>query len=240
MRVLPSVGAAAVAVAATVMLAPAAFANNAPGDNGTIKIHDAKTGEALVKNEPHVCSFYLDAFFFDGEQKADWQIVEMPPTGTKGKLATSGELTPGADGHGRTDDMNLPDGHYKLTYTFTGEHSEAGKHKVFWTDCPGDSGTGGTTTGGDTAGTTGGNTGGDTSGGATSGTTGGGTVSGGAGNTGGSSGVGDTASPSPSSSSDSLAETGASVVGPSVLAAILLGAGIAFSVRFRRRGAQRH
>ena len=38
----------------------------------------------------------------------------------------------------------------------------------------------------------------------------------------------------------SLAETGASVVGPSVLAAILLGAGIAFSVRFRRRGAQRH
>ncbi|HEY3483640.1 MAG TPA: hypothetical protein VGL02_32660, partial [Streptomyces sp.] len=61
MRVLPSVGAAAVAVAATVLLAPAAYAHgNAPGDNGTIKIHDARTGEELVKNEPHVCTFYLD------------------------------------------------------------------------------------------------------------------------------------------------------------------------------------
>ena len=243
MRVLPSVGAAAVAVAATVMLAPAAFANNAPGDNGTIKIHDAKTGEALVKNEPHVCSFYLDAFFFDGEQQANWQIVDKPPTGTtKDKPAASGKLTPGADGHGRTDDMTLPNGHYKLTYTFTGEHSEAGKHKVFWVDCPADSGTGGTTTGGTTTGgdTTGGTTSGTTAG-TTGSTTDGSTVSGGA-TTGGTStsGVDDTASPSPTSSSGSLAETGASVVGPSLLAAGLVAAGIAFTVGFRRRSAQRH
>lgn len=56
MRALTSVGAAALAVSATLLAAPVAFAD-APGDNGTIKIHDAKTGEALEKDEPHVCSF---------------------------------------------------------------------------------------------------------------------------------------------------------------------------------------
>jgi hypothetical protein len=34
-------------------LAPAAHAT-APGDNGTVKIHDAQTGEDLRRNEPHV------------------------------------------------------------------------------------------------------------------------------------------------------------------------------------------
>ncbi len=242
MRVLPRLGAAAVAVAATVMLAPAAFAD-APGDNGTVKIHDAKTGEALVKNEPHVCTFYLDAFFFDGEQEADWQIFEKTPTGTKDKAAASGQLMPGTDGHGRTADMTLADGHYKLVYNFTGERSEAAKHKVFWVDCPADSGSGGTTTGGTTDG---GTTTGSTDGGTTSGSTdGGGTVSGGVtdgGTTGGTSTptVDDTASPSPTSGTGNLAETGASVVAPTALAAVLLAAGVVFTVRFRRKGAQRH
>jgi len=238
MRVLPSVGAAAVAVAATVLLAPAASAHTAaPGDNGTVKIHDATTGEELVKNEPHVCRFYLDAFFFDGEQKADWRIVEMPPTGTKGKLATSGELTPGADGHGRTDDMTLPDGHYKLSYTFDDENGKA-KQKVFWTDCADDSGSGGTSTGSTDGGT---GDGGTTDGGTSTGTTGGGTAAGGTGDTSGGTAVDDTTSPSPTTSgTGNLAETGASVTGISVLAAGLLAAGVTFAVRSRRRSAQRH
>lgn len=228
-RVLPPAGAAALAVAASVLLAPAAFANDAPGDNGTIKIHDAKTGEELLKNEPHVCAFYLDAFFFDGLQGADWKIVEMPPTGTKDVLATSGAISLDLDGHGRTADMTLPDGHYKLIWNFDGEHGEA-KHKVFWTGCAAD----GTPDGG-TATTAPGSVS-DTASPAPSDS-----ASPGDGTDASASAAaasGDPSDPSDSSDGTSLAATGASVVGVSIAAAALLAAGVA--VRFRRRGARQH
>ncbi|NUK10262.1 LPXTG cell wall anchor domain-containing protein [Streptomyces lunaelactis] len=136
MRTLISTGAVMTAAAFSLLTAPAAHATP-PGDNGTVKIHDATTGEELRKNEPHVCSFYLDAFGFDGGQEVDWKIVEMPPTGTKGKVADNGSLTLDGEGHGRTDDRTLPDGHYKLIWNFDGEHGKA-KHKVFWTECEDD------------------------------------------------------------------------------------------------------
>ena len=242
MRVLPSATGAALAVAATVLLSPTAFAD-APGDNGTVKIHDATTGEELVKNEPHVCTFYLDAFFFDGRQQAAYEIDQQAPTGKA--IATSGTITLDTKGHGRTADMTLPDGHYKLVWNFDTEHGAA-KHKVFWVECPstgsstgGSTGTGGTSsTGGDTSGST---SGGTTSGGASSG----GTTSGGTSGTGGSTATGGssggtstpTAAPSATTGSGSLASTGASVGGIAGLAALLLGAGV--FVRFRRKGAAR-
>lgn len=134
MRTLASAGTLTAAVAAAIMLAPAAHAT-APGDNGTVKIHDAKTGEELRKNEPHVCTFYLDAFGFDSTQKVDWRIEAWAPTAhVKGETVKSGSLTLDAEGHGRTPDQSLPDGHYKLFWNFDGEHGRA-KHKVFWTDC---------------------------------------------------------------------------------------------------------
>ncbi|MFF3244359.1 LPXTG cell wall anchor domain-containing protein [Streptomyces sp. NPDC002870] len=136
MRTITFTGALVAAAALSLTAAPSALATP-PGDNGTVKIHDAKTGEELRKNEPHVCSFYLDAFGFDGGQEVDWKIVEMPPTGTKGTVADSGSLTLDGEGHGRTDDKTLPDGHYKLVWNFDGEHGEA-KHKVFWTECEDD------------------------------------------------------------------------------------------------------
>lgn len=134
MRTLASAGTLTAAVAAAILLAPAAHAT-APGDNGTVKIHDAKTGEELRKNEPHVCTFYLDAFGFDGTQKVDWHIEAWAPTAhVKGETVKSGSLTLDAEGHGRTPDQSLPDGHYKLFWNFDGEHGRA-KQKVFWTDC---------------------------------------------------------------------------------------------------------
>ncbi|MFF3951690.1 LPXTG cell wall anchor domain-containing protein [Streptomyces sp. NPDC001890] len=134
MRTLASAGTLTAAVAAAILLAPAAHAT-APGDNGTVKIHDAKTGEELRKNEPHVCTFYLDAFGFDSSQKVDWRIEAWAPTAhVKGETVKSGSLTLDAEGHGRTPDQSLPDGHYKLFWNFDGEHGRA-KHKVFWTDC---------------------------------------------------------------------------------------------------------
>ncbi|MFI1092207.1 hypothetical protein [Streptomyces sp. NPDC020917] len=243
MRVLPSATGAALAVAATVLLSPTAFAD-APGDNGTVKIHDAKTDEELVKNEPHVCTFYLDAFYFDGRQQAAWEIDQQAPTGKA--VAAKGAITLDAKGHGRTADMTLPDGHYKLVWNFDGEHGKA-KHKVFWVACdnggtptPSDSGSP-TPSVSDTSTAPGSTSGGSSSGGSESGGSSGGSESGGSTGTPGESGGSTSASPSPSattgSDSGSLASTGASVGGIAALAAVLLGAGV--FVRFRRKGAAR-
>lgn len=142
MRTLIRAGALSAGVAAALVCAPAAHAS-APGDNGTVKIHDARTGEELRRNEPHLCTFYLDAFGFDGGQRVDWHIEAWAPTAsTKGATVKSGAIALDADGHGRTGDLSLPDGHYKLFWNFEGEKGAA-KHKVFWTDCGGSAGGGG-------------------------------------------------------------------------------------------------
>ncbi|MER6182343.1 LPXTG cell wall anchor domain-containing protein [Streptomyces sp. NPDC001652] len=134
MRTLPRAGALSAVAVAALLAAPSAHATP-PGDNGTVKIHDASTGEELRRNEPHVCTFYLDAFGFDSVQEVDWHIEAWAPTaGVKGETVKSGEITLDGEGHGRTEDLSLPDGHYKLFWNFDGEKGSA-KHKVFWTDC---------------------------------------------------------------------------------------------------------
>jgi hypothetical protein len=106
---------------------------DAQGDNGTVKIHRSSTPESDLRNEPHVCVFYLDAFFFDSGQQVSWRIVSWPPTGDRSVVA-SGTLVLDANGHGRTADMTLPNGHYKLYWNFVGENGRA-KQKVFWVAC---------------------------------------------------------------------------------------------------------
>ncbi|KUM83238.1 MULTISPECIES: LPXTG cell wall anchor domain-containing protein [Streptomyces] len=144
MRTVTRFGVLSAVASAAFLVAPVAHATP-PGDNGTVKIHDATTGEELRKNEPHVCTFYLDAFGFDAVQEVDWHIEAWAPTAdVKGETVKSGEITLGSDGHGRTEDLSLPDGHYKLFWNFDGEKGAA-KHKVFWTDCEDEEGGGGTT-----------------------------------------------------------------------------------------------
>ncbi|MEO3767802.1 hypothetical protein [Streptomyces sp. B5E4] len=133
MRTIASAGAVAAAAAASVLFA-AAPAPAANGDNGTVKIHDAATGEELRKNEPKVCEFYLDAFGFDAAQQVTWKIVAWKPTGDNKTVADEGAIVLDGEGDGRTEDMTLPDGHYKLFWNWKGENGAA-KHKVFWTEC---------------------------------------------------------------------------------------------------------
>jgi hypothetical protein len=151
MRTLIRAGAVSAGLSAALFLAPAAHAAP-PGDNGDVKIHESSTDEHDERNQPHVCSFYLDAFHFDGGQQVDWRIEVWAPTGgTKGATVKSGALSLDGDGHGRTADMTLPDGHYKLFWNFVGETGSA-KHKVFWTDCQGSGGGGGTPSSGPSSG----------------------------------------------------------------------------------------
>ena len=106
-----------------------------PGDNGDVKIHNSTTPVTDQRNEPHVCVFYLDAFNFDSAQSVTWWITAWPPTGDGKTVVDQGTITLDSSGNGFTDDQTLPNGHYKLFWTFAGEKGAA-KHKVFWVSCP--------------------------------------------------------------------------------------------------------
>ncbi|MFJ9692320.1 hypothetical protein [Kitasatospora sp. NPDC101183] len=121
--------AATAAAALTLAAAPVAFA--APGDNGDVKVHDSTTPVTDQADNPKVCKFYLDAFNFDTIQQVNWTIEQQPPTGTAQVLAGSITLVGGT---GATGLFSLPDGHYKLDWTFVGENGSA-KHKVFEVSC---------------------------------------------------------------------------------------------------------
>jgi hypothetical protein len=130
----------AILLAAFAGLGPIVLANDTPGNNATVKIHDGNTendpGE--VRNEPHVCTFHLHFYFADPVQAGTWEIQEWAPTGQKGSVALSGTYDTAGDGEDRqpADGVyTLPDGHYKLFWDGdldTGKHD---KMKVFWVDC---------------------------------------------------------------------------------------------------------
>jgi LPXTG-motif cell wall-anchored protein len=110
----------------------------APGDNGDVKIHASSVPVGDESDDTHVCKFYLDAFNFDTIQQVSWVIDQQPPTGAA--QVDSGTLML-MNGTGHTNTISLPAGHYKLVWTFAGEHGDA-KHKVFWSTCSGVTGTG--------------------------------------------------------------------------------------------------
>ncbi|MQA02798.1 MAG: hypothetical protein GEV07_08790 [Streptosporangiales bacterium] len=111
----------------------AAASTTTNGDNGTVKVHKAETSEEDPRNEPHVCEFYVVGNNFDAGQDVWWQIKSWPPTGDR-TVVGEGTLQMDENGHGRSEDMELDSGHYKLYWNFAGENGRA-KQKVFWTEC---------------------------------------------------------------------------------------------------------
>ncbi|MFE4603320.1 hypothetical protein ACFRKE_20970, partial [Kitasatospora indigofera] len=120
------------ALAALLALGAAPAAHAAPGDNGDIKVHESTTAVTDQRDEPQVCRFYLDAFNFDDLQLVNWTIEQQPPTGTQ--QVTAGTLAL-LNGTGQTQIISLPDGHYRVNWTFVGQTGSA-KHKVFTVACP--------------------------------------------------------------------------------------------------------
>jgi hypothetical protein len=134
------VGWAAVAgllVAAFAAPGPAS-STDAPGNNGTVKIHEGATEtEPIVRNEPHVCTFHLHFFFADPFQAGTWEIQEWSP-GDKGTVVLTGTYDTNGDGEDRDPDAGvytLQDGHYKLFWDGDLDTLKHDKHKVFWVDC---------------------------------------------------------------------------------------------------------
>ncbi len=131
---------ASLALSSAALLAPSLAFADAPGNNGTVKIHEAGTeNEPIVANDPHVCTFHLHFFFGDDVQAGDWWIQSWPPTGDKTTvLDGTYDATGGEDRQPAAPDVfALPDGHYKLFWegaTNPGGRTEI-KHKVFWVAC---------------------------------------------------------------------------------------------------------
>ncbi|KUJ67263.1 hypothetical protein ACZ90_29740 [Streptomyces albus subsp. albus] len=114
---------------AALLAAPAAAA--APGDHGDVTVRSVGTPISTQRSEARVCAFYLAGADFDTVQEITWAIVPQ------GRNAQAGGLSGGislAGGLGRTEELTLPDGVYKLTWNVEGA-AGAGKNKVFTVDC---------------------------------------------------------------------------------------------------------
>lgn len=107
-----------------------------PGNNGTVDVHRAGTPSDRSCNQPKVCKFYLVGRGFDAGQRITWQIKGWSPTGDKETVVKTGTLTLSDKGWGRTAELSLPDGHYKLFWNTNGKKGCKPKHKVFWVKCP--------------------------------------------------------------------------------------------------------
>jgi hypothetical protein len=112
--------------------------NNAPGNNGTVKIHDGGLEPSpVIKDETHVCTFHVHFFFADSGQQGSWWIEPWSPGGDKKTTVLSGNYLTDKNGEYRTpaspDAYSLPDGHYKLFWE--GRNDQNVKHKVFWIKC---------------------------------------------------------------------------------------------------------
>ncbi|MFE3073376.1 hypothetical protein [Streptomyces sp. NPDC059247] len=127
----PAAVTAAVLAVGGLALTGAQTASAAPGDNGDVKIHAVGTPFGDSKDEPKVCKFYLAAFDFDALQQVSWAITAQSARVAVPQL--SGLIDLGT-GTGHTAPLSLPDGQYKLVWTFLGE-TGAAKQKVFKVDC---------------------------------------------------------------------------------------------------------
>ncbi|MFF6980496.1 hypothetical protein ACFZAV_22950 [Streptomyces sp. NPDC008343] len=106
-------------------------------ENATIKIHTApwdgveRTPYGDAIDEPRVCRFYLDAVNFEEVTTATYRIAAEPPAGGAAGLTGTINL---ADGTGHSVDLTLPDGQYRLYWTYPGATAPE-REKPFTVDC---------------------------------------------------------------------------------------------------------
>lgn len=122
--------AAVVTVAATVALLSAPATAYADGAGGTLELYDAASGEELPDDGSAVCSFYLALSGFEG-RRVGWKVVEE----SSGTVAETDAVALDGDGNGRSEELSLRDGRYRLVWDFEG--GGATEHRVFDVECDG-------------------------------------------------------------------------------------------------------
>lgn len=123
----------AVLSSGVLQVAPA-FATPA-GNNGTLKIMDAGSQSEFPDNEPKVCSWFYEGFYFDPTQAGYIEVDGQGQT-TYGPVVVA-DVVAGADGYFKSGLQSLPDGHYKATLYEkpVGENGGKSKSKVFKVEC---------------------------------------------------------------------------------------------------------
>ncbi|MFC0601617.1 hypothetical protein [Streptomyces palmae] len=116
---------------AALLAAPTTAA--AADDQGDVTVRSVGTPISTARDESRVCRFYLAGAEFTSVREITWAIVPKGRSAQESGLSGGINLTKGL---GRTEDLALPDGVYKLTWNVEGGGS-AGKHKVFTVDCAG-------------------------------------------------------------------------------------------------------
>lgn len=152
-RLLAVVG--VIALGSLVFTGAQGFAEDPPGNNGTVKI-DGVDFDVYPNNEPHVgCVFEVDFYGFDeGNLNARVRFFAQPPTGHR-ILLKSDSVFIGEDPHdggGSVDGLdaereyNLASAlksfmahpqqgyHIKLVVNAPGSIGDDKKHKVFWVE----------------------------------------------------------------------------------------------------------
>jgi hypothetical protein len=134
---------AVLAMVALSVLGPVAVAaaNDAPGSNGTIKIHEEGTPSGAEDNDPTVCSFNVEGFGFDAGQSG--YIVFETQGGDEPVGMNAGPFDFGptnSEGFYATEYFHLDPGHYQAA--LLGKKDAAGnvsdvmvKSKVFEVEC---------------------------------------------------------------------------------------------------------
>lgn len=118
-------------------------ANAAPGNNGTLKVHEFGTPANSESNDPKVCVFNFEAFGLDANQTGNVTIEAQNPTAPITPVVIP--LATDASGNGQTtpyvNAANSPyilqSGHYKATLDnkFGTDPGDKAKSKVFKVEC---------------------------------------------------------------------------------------------------------
>ncbi|PZG85509.1 hypothetical protein C1I97_33575 [Streptomyces sp. NTH33] len=114
------------AAGATWLAAPAAMAQ---GEGGDIRIHRVGVPFGVPKDDPVVCRFYLEAVNFDSLGAIAYTIQAQPPLPTSATV--NGTIALGA-GVGRTEQLVLTDGQYKLIWAVG---TTPNREKLFRINC---------------------------------------------------------------------------------------------------------
>jgi len=129
---------------AGLVLAVAAVAPVAAGNNGTIKIHALGTDIGTEDNEPKVCQFDIEGFNLDPGQVGDLRITPHGEGATGSGVDHSAFGPANGDGYARSDPFVLQPGMYlAVLYGKDGDETAKAKSKVFKVTCDEGGGGGG-------------------------------------------------------------------------------------------------
>ena len=142
-----TVKASIVTLVAVAAFAIAPLANAAPGNNGTLKVHEKGTPSRTESNDPKVCVFNFEGYGFD-EGQAGVIVISSQMNG-KDKVGIKQVDMPAAnaEGYTETEYVTVPNGHYKTTLFGKDVHGTPdynkelkAKSKVIKVQCDGEGG----------------------------------------------------------------------------------------------------